>query len=201
MRVEAAEQNWAAAAALHSAEYDRKKADLQVLRDRHHQLAKEYTTERQRLQANAREMQMKAFLQQRFINDHHIPGIGPTRKAALTSFGIETADDIERTRVEQVPGFGQKLTDRLIDWRRTMERRFVFHPSAGIPPQVQQALDSRYAQERQQIETKLLAGEQKLKSLSLCAEGELRQLYEHIRTCVRQLAQANADVAAIPSGF
>lgn len=45
-----------------------------------------------------------------FIDVASIPGVGPARKAALRSFGIETAADVTRRGVKQVKGFGDHLT-------------------------------------------------------------------------------------------
>lgn len=53
-----------------------------------------------------------------------ISGIGASRSAVLASFGIETAADITEWEIRRVPGFGPELTRRLIEWRKSQERRF-----------------------------------------------------------------------------
>lgn len=153
-----------------------KKAELRALRERHESLAREYAAERQRLQSRVREMQLTQSLQQQFISNADIPDIGPTRKATLASFGIETASDVEENAILEVPGFGPKLTERLIRWRQEIERQFVFNSAIGVPLQQQQALELRFAQPRQQAETKLLAGEAELQAIGKQAESELRLL-------------------------
>jgi DNA-binding helix-hairpin-helix protein with protein kinase domain len=200
-RAEAAEQNWAVAAARLAGEFDKKKAELNRLRDRHRELAGEYATERHRMQASAREIQLYLFLQQKILSDHKISGIGAARLATLASYGIETAFDIVEAEVLQVPGFKEQLTARLVQWRRSMESLFVFNAAAGIPSQVQQALDSKYAQARQQVEAALLSGERELQVIATGTENELRQLYEHIKLALRQYSQAHADVQVIPTGL
>jgi hypothetical protein len=69
---------------------------------------------------------------------------------------------------------------------------------AGISPQEQQARDAKYAHARREVETRLLAGEQELRSTALRAESELRALHEHIQSCLYQFAQADADLRSIP---
>jgi DNA-binding helix-hairpin-helix protein with protein kinase domain len=197
----ASEQRWLSAARQAGAQFDQTKDRLRRGGDQHRELAKKYIAERQSLYARAKDIQFRHFLQQHFISDHKIPDIGLTRTATLTSFGIETALDIQEDRILEIPGFGQKLAQRLVDWRRSVESRFVFNPAAGIPPHEQQALDSKYAQARQPIEAALFSGEAELKSIALRAEGELRQLYEHVRSTLQQFAQAHADLAVIPPGI
>jgi DNA-binding helix-hairpin-helix protein with protein kinase domain len=199
-RVKAAEQNWASAASRFKGDFDRKKGELVSLRQRHDELAHQYTVERHHLQGRVRESQLEDFLQQQFISDHDIPGIGPMRTAALASFGIETAFDVHQDSVLQVPGFGPALTQRLVAWRQDIVSRFAFTPAVGVPAHEQQALDMKYAQARQQVESKLLAGEGELRAITMQAESELRRLYGPIQSCLQQLAQAELDLKVIPQG-
>jgi DNA-binding helix-hairpin-helix protein with protein kinase domain len=200
-RVDAGEESWSNAALRLGREFDGKKLGLTNMRNRHNELAGEYATERQRLHVCAREMQLKQFLQQKFISDDKISKIGPGRTATLSSYGIETAFDVVEDKIVQVPGFKEELTRRLIQWRRTMESQFAFNAAAGIPVHEQQALDATFAQARQQVEALLLAGERDLKGFALSAENELRQLSEHIKSALLQLSHAIADMGTIPPGL
>jgi DNA-binding helix-hairpin-helix protein with protein kinase domain len=199
-RLQAAESNWVTRASWYGNHFEMKKAELRTLRERHDSLAREYTAERQGLQFKAREMQLAQFLQQHFISDHVIPDIGPTRKATLASFGIETALDVEPATILQVPGFGPKLTDRLTYWREEIERQFVFNAAVGVPPQEQQALDLRFAQARKQVEARLLSGEGELRAIVNQAESELRLLYSHVQSCLQSLVQSELDLKLLPQG-
>ena len=145
-------------------------------------------------------MQLTQFLQQQFISSADIPDIKATRKATLASFGIETACDVEAKAVLEVPGFGPKLTERLIHWRQEIERQFAFNPAVGIPPQERQALELKFAQPRQHIETKLLAGERELRAIVNQAEGELSLLYRRIQTSLQSLVQRQLDLKILPHG-
>ncbi|MFN8515475.1 MAG: hypothetical protein U0841_23400 [Chloroflexia bacterium] len=41
--------------------------------------------------------------------------------ATLQSWGIETAADVEAWAIKAISGFGQTYTNRLLDWRQTIE--------------------------------------------------------------------------------
>ena len=47
---------------------------------------------------------------------------------------IETAEDIVPHRLYAVPGFGPKMIERLMEWRRSIEAKFVFNPAMAIDP-------------------------------------------------------------------
>jgi DNA-binding helix-hairpin-helix protein with protein kinase domain len=199
-RLKEVEAEWSAVTSWHSTAFVAERTDLRKLRQRHEDLTHGHALERQQLQARVQEMQREAFLQQYFISDATIEGIGPTRKATLASFGIETASDVERNAILQVPGFGEKLTQRLLCWRQEIERQFVFNPAIGLPPREQQALDIKYATARQPVEAQLLAGEGKLRAILNQAERDFQTLYERIRSCLQLLAQAELDLKVFRPG-
>ena len=81
------------------------------------------------LKSSREARQRVAFLDQYLIRSASISGIGPVRKATLVSFGIETATDIRKFSVLQVPGFGHVMTRNLLDWRHKLESRFRYNPA------------------------------------------------------------------------
>ncbi|WP_368859810.1 helix-hairpin-helix domain-containing protein, partial [Escherichia coli] len=93
-----------------------------------------------------------------FIDAASIPGVGPARKAALRSFGIETAADVTRRGVKQVKGFGDHLTQAVIDWKASCERRFVFRPNEAVTPAERQAVMAKMAAKRHRLESALTVG-------------------------------------------
>ncbi len=193
---QAAKATWLARASWYGDRFEMKKAELREMRERYDTLAREYTAEKQNLQSKAREIQLTQFLQRQFISNADIPDIGPTRKATLASFGIETAFDVKENAILQVPGFGPKLTARLIRWRERIKSQFIFKPE--VPLQEQQILDLKFAQARQHIEMKLLAGEGELQAIAKQAESELRELYKPIQDCLQSLVQTQLDLKVLP---
>lgn len=96
-------------------------------------LPKRFAKEHAALTQQAQALQLRQFLEQFDIAPASIKGIGPARKAALASFGIETAADCDRTMIYRVPGFGPSLASALIDWRDCCAVRFRFDPATGVP--------------------------------------------------------------------
>ncbi|OWK40213.1 helix-hairpin-helix domain-containing protein [Fimbriiglobus ruber] len=192
---------WAEVSAKCAAEFDHKKAQLTAFRQKHTELAPRYQSEQQRLVAQAHEMQKMLYLQSQYIADHDIPDIGDARKSTLALFGIETAFDVERDAIFSVPGFKEKLTGRLLTWRAGVEARFAFNAIVGVPPHEQQALDFKFFQERQVIETHLLQGESELKDIASRATKELGRISDSMTLFQRECEQADADLAVIPHGF
>ena len=133
--------------------------------------------ERYRELENERKMaQLRRFLESYSIDRASIPGIGPTRKAMLEIYGIDTAGDVIERAVMAVPGFGVGLAGNLLNWRRSIEAKFRFDPTKSVDPRDIAALDREIADARQMLEARLLSGEEQLKEirtriLKMRAEG------------------------------
>ncbi|MGK4845923.1 helix-hairpin-helix domain-containing protein, partial [Salmonella enterica] len=91
---------------------------LRKARQEYEELSNKFAADKVQLQKNARELQLRRFLEQFFISDYDIPGVGPTRKSTLASFGIETAADVSYNQVRTIKGFGERLTGELMNWRK-----------------------------------------------------------------------------------
>ncbi|HXG10910.1 MAG TPA: hypothetical protein VNK04_14215 [Gemmataceae bacterium] len=193
-----AEEQWHQLAAQRAADFVAKKKDLETLREQYLQLQAAEEAEYQELEQNARSAQRAEFLQRQFISAHAIPGIGPAREAMLRSYGIETAYDIVGERVIEVPGFGEKLTAKLLAWRRQVEQTFNFDPAAGIPQAEIGALKVKYDQRRRGLEQQLRRGPAELQAVTTRAEQELSRLMDRVRAGVTELAQAEADLLVVP---
>jgi hypothetical protein len=76
--------------------------------------------------ANRRNHHLTTFLDTHLIRNAKIKGVGPAKEAALISFGIESAADIDLNRLMAVPGFGPVISQNLIQWRQSIERRFTY---------------------------------------------------------------------------
>jgi DNA-binding helix-hairpin-helix protein with protein kinase domain len=87
------------------------------------------------------EEQMSAFL----IGPAIIPGIGQERKRVLASHGIETAADVTLNDVAQVPGFGPKLTESMLDWRAKCAQVVAKRVAPPMPPRFIESLRRDHA--------------------------------------------------------
>lgn len=183
--------------AKHSANYQTKLAELRSCKAEYEKLNRQYTEERAALQANARAKQLEMHMQQHFVSDQKFEGVGRARMAALACAGVDTAFDVTFSSVRAVPGFGDVLTMRVVEWRNEVERRFV--PVQGIPASLQQALDMKFYSLRQSIEAKLNNGPIALREVLVKRNQELEQQLAFIRSVLVKYAQANSDVAVLPT--
>lgn len=95
---------------------------------------------------NRRSEQLTAYLATFYLEREHVPGVDAAVIAALTSYGIETAADINEWAVIAVPGIDRKQTWHVMAWRRRLEERFVYN--TRMAPAEQAALDALHAELR-----------------------------------------------------
>ena len=105
------------------------RGDLDVAIPSYRSIDDDLNQELSKLKSTRETRQRTAFLDQFLIRNTKFAGIGAVRKAMLVSFGIETAADIGKFAVLQVPGFGDVMTRNLLDWRRKLESRFRYNPA------------------------------------------------------------------------
>lgn len=102
--------------------------ELTVARNAYRALGEEERTFRAKYQNERRDRQLHAFLDQFDIQHGSIHGIGPAKQATLASYGIDTAADVVKARLLNVPGFGEVNSQGLLEWRAKLEKRFVYQP-------------------------------------------------------------------------
>lgn len=111
-------------------------------------LAREFS----KLKSTREERQRAAYLDQFSIRHADIPGVGPARKATLISFGIETAADVNRPAVLRIPGFGDVMTRRLMDWRRRHESHFRYNRTPNTQDVAdEKALRAKFANQKAKL--------------------------------------------------
>lgn len=178
------------------AQLQAKQNQLRPLKDEHAGLQAERERRYNALFNNRRQSALKQFLDQFEIEQATIPGVGAAKKAMLESFGIETAADVNRNAVLNVPGFGPALTDRVMKWRQEKEARFHFNPNSSIDPRQVADLDRTIQARRAQIEADLVAGRLALLQMRQSAMARRRSLEEAMRAAVDDLSQQTADAMA-----
>jgi DNA-binding helix-hairpin-helix protein with protein kinase domain len=174
-----------------------KRGALEKLKVEYEQLSQAEAKELEHLKSTAQERQKQKFLDSFFIDTADIPGVGPGRKSALKSFGIETAADVNRNAVMQVKGFGPNLTRAVMDWRASCERRFTFNPNTAVTDADRNAVRAKYTARRRAIEGTLAAGPAELAGFTQTATARENQLRAPTESAARELAQARADLAEL----
>jgi DNA-binding helix-hairpin-helix protein with protein kinase domain len=178
------------------AQLQSKQNQLRPLKDEHAGLQAERERRYNALFNNRRQSALKQFLDQFEIERASIPGVGAAKKAMLESFGIETAADVNRNAVLNVPGFGPALTDRVMKWRQEKEARFQFNPNSSIDPRQVADLDRTIQARRAQIEADLVAGRLAILQMRQAAMARRRSLEEAMRAAIDDLSQRTADARA-----
>jgi DNA-binding helix-hairpin-helix protein with protein kinase domain len=177
--------------------FQQKKRELVKLREELQSLSTLETRELDKLQSTAQERQKQKFLERFFIDAADIPGVGPTRKAALRSFGIETAADVSRNRVMQIKGFGESITRAVTDWKAGVERRFVFNPAIAVSEADKNAVRAKIGARKAAIAAALVGGAADLQRYKQTAVARASTLKPQFEQAVKQLAQAKSDLSLL----
>ncbi|HEY9714732.1 MAG TPA: hypothetical protein V6C72_14790, partial [Chroococcales cyanobacterium] len=76
-------------------------------------------------------IQLIKYLESKEIRKAKIRQVGLARQTALASYGIENALDITEEKILQVPGFGANNSKPLLEWRKSVEKAFVYDPKSN----------------------------------------------------------------------
>ena len=180
-----------------TARFTRALQDLDAKRTRYRDLHAIRQARLDELGGKVRERQLQTFLDTFSIERADIDGIGSARVATLQSYGVETAADVNRATILAIPGFGPSYTERLLDWRRTVEARFRFDARRGIDRADVEAVDWGIEAERIELERTLLDGPATLRRVKAEILRARHDLWPELDRTAHLLAQAMADRKAL----
>lgn len=145
--------------------------------------------------ADRKNKQLNAFLDGFNIANAKIKGIGPAKQAVLASYGVDTAADISLNKLLSIPGFGPETSKPLVNWRSSIERRFVFQQ---IETELERQEISRL---RTSIQLKLaslrkilVAGKTNLETRSTNVRNALSQADSALKLAYKNFQQAKVDL-------
>jgi DNA-binding helix-hairpin-helix protein with protein kinase domain len=170
--------------------------DLRQLIDEHKRLPNRRQEKIRELERDLYNVQLRHYLEKFDIASADIPHVKDSRKAMLSSYGIDDAADVTATAVEAVPGFGQFLTDKMLTWRRSLESKFKFDARRGIDPSDIQRVDQDIAKRRMEIELRLLKGQMELTDIRRRVVVVRAQLRDPLQKAWMEMAQAQANARA-----
>jgi tetratricopeptide (TPR) repeat protein len=147
----------------------------------------------QQLESEARTNQLDEFLDQFKINDANLKGIGPNLKTALLSHGVETAADLIE-EVTQIPSIGDTRAKLLIEWRRDLEKKFVFDPDRGVSTDARIRTEREIDSLRVRLETELTGGPHYLRLVKQEIEASREKLQPALKKARQALAQTEKDM-------
>jgi tetratricopeptide (TPR) repeat protein len=179
-------------------ENERWGAKLDELRNRketYENLAQIRQARLQQMEPEARKYQLEEFLDQFKINEYEFTGIGPSEKNVLLSHGIETAADVgEINKLTQITSIGRRRMERLVEWRRDLEQKFVFDPASGVPTKARLRIENEIDELRFRLESDLSGGARRLRHMKQEIETNRQRLQPALTKARQGLAQAESDL-------
>jgi DNA-binding helix-hairpin-helix protein with protein kinase domain len=148
------------------------------------------------LESRKRDLQLASHLAT-FPITTDVRSLNRSTVAALASYGIKTAADVHKLQNIKVPGVGDTRANRLIAWRRQIERNFVSDPTRPIPADLLRAEESRLMSEVQVAQRKLpvLRSTIEAQLQGIVAERTAKQhLLERV---ARELSVARANLESV----
>jgi DNA-binding helix-hairpin-helix protein with protein kinase domain len=161
------------------------RASLEEVKAGLEQLPKEMNARVSEYMRNRRSLHLRDYLEQFQIQDAKIHGIGAAKKAALISFGIETAADVTLEKVLQVNGFGPVNSQELVKWREIVESQFEYSPHQNrVDSQFRQTIEADIEAKARKLRNQLSNGArvlsdavQNLKNLSTTPDAQMSKLH------------------------
>jgi DNA-binding helix-hairpin-helix protein with protein kinase domain len=173
--------------------FERKRAEMRSALELRDRTVADCQREKTALQTHKYELQLRQFLARFVIERTRIKDIGPNRSAMLRNWNIETAADITRERLAAVPGFGEVLTNKLLTWRKSVEKRFVFNPNQAVSPTEFAAVEQKYAKQRRDLENVLIAGVEQLNKIRIYDDDQARICAGEVQNLALYLAHLKAQ--------
>jgi DNA-binding helix-hairpin-helix protein with protein kinase domain len=125
-----------------------------------------------------RTMQKSRYLSSQLIqkNIRSIRGMSPSLAAALASFGIESAYDIEPIRLLGLPNINSERLLELQAWRADVERQFVYTPEPGLNLDSKRAADEGTIKRfKATVARRILMAARQLESVARSGKEQLNQ--------------------------
>jgi DNA-binding helix-hairpin-helix protein with protein kinase domain len=146
--------------------------------------------------AERQQRQLHDFLDNFLIQRASIPGIGPAKTITLRSFGIESAADVERYKVLIIPGFGSATADKLVSWRTSIERRFVYNPSpTPADASATAKVEADFMTRQRALSTKIAGGHKEMEQIAAALQQRLRIEDPRLVEIAKARAQLAADLS------
>jgi DNA-binding helix-hairpin-helix protein with protein kinase domain len=139
--------------------------------------------------AQLQEVQKAEFLRQFLVRDYmrQINGLTVSDVTMMESFGMDTANDVDRMRLYGVPGLDPEIVMELLDWRRDVEQKFVFNPEHGITlASVGQTKDLAVRRFKIAQARKILAGAKQVETLADVGKADLARALAQFDAALEQ---------------
>ncbi len=157
-------------------------------------LAGKFQAEFDQLIAKATDAGLVRHLRLHHIADANISGIGAGRLSVLLASGIATASDIDQWHISKLSGFGDVLTNALMNWKRQVISEYRFNKATAVSPTETRQLTVKYQSMQQKI---ISTSNQRVINLEVKAKSvraAIAQIIPGIKAAIESLEQADADL-------
>ncbi len=145
------------------------------------------------LETEAKKNQLDAFLKQFEIDDAEIKGVILTPiKKTLLSHGVETAADVVEG-LKRIPSVGGYHAEKLLGWRRDLERRFIFDSAKSVSSEARIKVEHEVDQLRARLEHEISDGANDLSRVRYEIETAREKLKPQLLKALREASQAERD--------
>jgi DNA-binding helix-hairpin-helix protein with protein kinase domain len=128
------------------------------------------------------------------VEDANIEGVGPVLIEKLQSYGICSAADVRRGKIQSIPGFGQVREVRLLEWRAEVEAGFEFDPREEMSPDEYESVKQSYVQRGADITLLLAEGFHELRACQSAILSYRSHAAGPLSEAARALQQREADL-------
>lgn len=165
---------------------------LQVVKRAWLRMPQQHVQGIKRLERRQAQDDVKIRLQSSQIKHAKVSGLNRALVSYLASFGVVTSADVVEARLRSGPVIGRDVTDRLLQWRRSIERQVL----AGARPldgRRLQAHEEALTRRRQDLAQQLVNGVDELQKLQSKVDVENAIEVDKITRAAVALLQAKCD--------
>jgi DNA-binding helix-hairpin-helix protein with protein kinase domain len=148
--------------------------------------------------AERRLRQLESHMRGAVIREGMIAGIGPVKVNTLASHGIVSAFDVSEAAVTRISGFGPATTSAMMEWRSSVEGRFVFrHAKTKSDELLEQQITTRYRESAIKLQKGIAPLEAQAKPLTPKVKAALELPNGSIEALHREIIQLEKNLAAV----
>ena len=170
--------------------FDRLFRQLDELKERLIEIPRQREARIKALSDQAAQVQLDHFLSMFYIHKAKLPEVSQAEIVMLSSFDIDSADDVLRRGADMEGVISEAASRQLTAWANACARRFNFDATRGADPDDVREIDQILAAQQEQLIASLRKGHEQLQQLSdsIHAERDEAQL---------AVVQARAKLAAV----
>ena len=129
-------------------------------------LGKEHERRIREVHSHKERGQLEVWLAKHKIAPGKIKGISSAAVAILQSYGIESAKDLKRKALSEVPTIGPSRVKSLLAWRQRLEKSFAFDAGQGADPNAIAEVERAIERKRAELVQMLSEGPTKLEQIA-----------------------------------